>query len=186
MKESESKEICPWCDTEIVWDEEIGREEQCPHCLNELSNYRTMNVDLDLEEDETRSKSVNKSNSPKENAAEDIEDINTPILDSFISKIEPKTDDLLQYEEGVYHYRRKQEESFECSNCHDFMIMVGDQEIKKDEFIPYVPVSQAQGILQAPYKLNLYICPSCFEMKPVLSEQDRLKMMDALKKQQEK
>jgi hypothetical protein len=23
--------ICPWCHTEIVWDPEIGPEEECPH-----------------------------------------------------------------------------------------------------------------------------------------------------------
>ncbi|WP_018756211.1 hypothetical protein [Paenibacillus terrigena] len=46
--------ICPWCDTEIVWDEEIGPEEECPHCNNELKGYRTLQVQLDAvtEDDE--------------------------------------------------------------------------------------------------------------------------------------
>src|SRR4051812_7357694 len=42
--------ICPWCQTEIVWDEELGPEEQCPHCLNELGDYRS--VALYEEEDD--------------------------------------------------------------------------------------------------------------------------------------
>ncbi|NDI35711.1 hypothetical protein [Chengkuizengella sediminis] len=179
----ENNTVCPWCDTEIVWDEEIGKEEQCPHCLNELGNYRTMSVELDQEDEENEVK--NKTKNIKQD--EEKEDRSTPILDSFISQMEtePKTEDLLQYEQGVYHYRRKQEESFECSNCHDFMLLVGDHEVKKDDFIPYVPVSQVQGVLQAPYKMNLYICPSCFEMKAVLSEQDRISMMNVLKTQQD-
>lgn len=45
-------EICPWCQTEITWDEEIGPETICPHCANELGNYRTLNVDLAADEDE--------------------------------------------------------------------------------------------------------------------------------------
>jgi hypothetical protein len=37
--------ICPWCDAEIVWDEEIGPEEMCPHCFNDLGNYRSVSLD---------------------------------------------------------------------------------------------------------------------------------------------
>ncbi|MFS1511517.1 hypothetical protein VQL36_03635 [Chengkuizengella sp. SCS-71B] len=178
----ENSKVCPWCDTEIVWDQEIGKEEHCPHCLNELGNYRTMNVEIDQEEEEYEVKNKTKNIKQDENK----ENGSTPTLDSFISQMEtePKSEDLLQYEQGVYHYRRKQEESFECSNCHDFMLLVGDHEVKKDDFIPYIPVSQVQGVLQAPYKMNLYICPSCFEMKAVLSEQARISMMNALKNQQ--
>jgi hypothetical protein len=50
-----SVHMCPWCDTEIVWDPEIGPEDFCPHCFNELGkSYRSINVDLhgeELEED---------------------------------------------------------------------------------------------------------------------------------------
>jgi hypothetical protein len=43
--------MCPWCDSEIVWDPEIGPEDFCPHCFNELGkNYRSINIDLDGEE----------------------------------------------------------------------------------------------------------------------------------------
>jgi hypothetical protein len=45
-----SSQICQWCDNEIVWDPEIGPEEFCPHCFNELGkNYRTINVGPDDE-----------------------------------------------------------------------------------------------------------------------------------------
>lgn len=47
-------QICPWCQMEIVWDEETGPEEECPYCLNELKDYRTVTVHLDDEEETDR------------------------------------------------------------------------------------------------------------------------------------
>lgn len=41
------KQVCPWCQMEIVWDPVIGPEEECPHCLNELKDYRTLTLDVD-------------------------------------------------------------------------------------------------------------------------------------------
>jgi len=41
-----AQQICPWCQSEIVWDEEFGPEKTCPHCYNELSDYRTIAVPL--------------------------------------------------------------------------------------------------------------------------------------------
>lgn len=45
-----SATVCPWCQTEIVWDEEVGPEETCPHCFNELNDYRSLHVRLDGDE----------------------------------------------------------------------------------------------------------------------------------------
>ncbi len=36
--------VCPWCQTEIVWDPEIGPEDECPHCFNELNDYRSIDL----------------------------------------------------------------------------------------------------------------------------------------------
>ena len=36
--------MCPWCATEIIWDEELGPEPNCPHCENELGGYRTLSL----------------------------------------------------------------------------------------------------------------------------------------------
>lgn len=48
-----SIQMCKWCDNEIVWDPEIGPEEFCPHCFNELDkNYRTVNVSYDGDMDD--------------------------------------------------------------------------------------------------------------------------------------
>lgn len=48
-----SVQMCQWCDNEIVWDPEIGPEDFCPHCFNELGkNYRTVNVGPDDMDDE--------------------------------------------------------------------------------------------------------------------------------------
>lgn len=48
----DNNNVCPWCHSEIVWDEEIGPEEHCPHCSNELSGYRTLQVGIEQEESE--------------------------------------------------------------------------------------------------------------------------------------
>ncbi|EXX88342.1 hypothetical protein CH50_03625, partial [Paenibacillus darwinianus] len=45
----EEHTVCPWCDTEIVWDEELGPEEYCPHCENDLKAYRTVSFSIDEE-----------------------------------------------------------------------------------------------------------------------------------------
>ncbi|WP_199615601.1 hypothetical protein [Paenibacillus alkalitolerans] len=37
-------QICPWCQMEIVWDDEFGPESNCPHCYNELGEYRTLSI----------------------------------------------------------------------------------------------------------------------------------------------
>jgi Zn finger protein HypA/HybF involved in hydrogenase expression len=43
--------VCPWCQSEIVWDEQIGPEENCPHCFNELGDYRSINLDKNDKDD---------------------------------------------------------------------------------------------------------------------------------------
>ncbi|WP_308737499.1 hypothetical protein [Paenibacillus sp. AR247] len=44
--------VCPWCQTEIVWDEELGPEDECPYCHNELKGYRTLSIQLGADEEE--------------------------------------------------------------------------------------------------------------------------------------
>jgi len=44
-----SQQVCPWCQMEITWDEELGPETHCPHCYNELSDYRTISLPLKRE-----------------------------------------------------------------------------------------------------------------------------------------
>lgn len=46
------RQLCPWCDTEIVWDEEFGPEDTCPHCSNELRDYNTVSLSLNSSEEE--------------------------------------------------------------------------------------------------------------------------------------
>ena len=51
--------VCPWCQTEIVWDPEIGPEDECPHCFNELNDYRS--IDLKVKQTGQRSALMNKN-----------------------------------------------------------------------------------------------------------------------------
>jgi len=43
--------VCPWCQNEI-WPEEDETPEYCPVCENELGDYRTMEITLDMDPDE--------------------------------------------------------------------------------------------------------------------------------------
>ncbi len=42
----QQQQVCPWCQMEITWDEELGPEPNCPHCYNELAEYRTVTLPL--------------------------------------------------------------------------------------------------------------------------------------------
>lgn len=142
-------QICPWCQMEIVWDDEFGPEEECPHCLNELKDYRTLTIDLQ-EEDEDR---------------EDVDD-----------------DD---YEDAVDRIQAVQSEEVpDCEQCQERMIAAGQQTVDKGHFIPNTHTQQTQQsslpLLQAPYHMHVYVCPSCFQVKTVLSEEDRQAFVHAL------
>ena len=50
MKELQT--VCPWCESDIIWDPEIGPEKFCPHCDNEISGYRTLEIDAQFAEEE--------------------------------------------------------------------------------------------------------------------------------------
>lgn len=50
--------ICPWCNMEIIWDEELGPEEECPYCHNDLKGYSDIADDED--ESEAASTSVHR------------------------------------------------------------------------------------------------------------------------------
>ncbi len=67
---TEQNEICPWCQTEIVWDPEFGREEYCPHCDNELKGYRTLGIDLDMDDEEADEAGAGAFSASYEEAAE--------------------------------------------------------------------------------------------------------------------
>jgi hypothetical protein len=155
-------QLCPWCQTEIVWDPEIGPEKTCPHCLNELNDYRSLKLtvkqtgqDLLMDDDE--------DDDYREDEDEDDE------IEGF--------DD---YEEGVQRVLDTQEEAPECSTCHCFMLYTGNRTMALG-FVPYVPVLLKQPLLQASHASKVFVCPNCFKIEQVVADEDRMAMIELLK-----
>ncbi|OXM86691.1 hypothetical protein [Paenibacillus rigui] len=147
--------LCPWCQTEIVWDPEIGPEETCPHCYNELGQYRSIKLNVNP--------------SGQERTFDELEDYNDEEYDAM--------DD---YEEGVQRVLDTQEEAPECSACQSLMLLAGQQPASPG-FKPYVPQNVKQAILKPTHATRVYVCPSCFKVEHVLSEQDRMGLIELLK-----
>ncbi|MBP1156816.1 MULTISPECIES: hypothetical protein [unclassified Paenibacillus] len=154
--------LCPWCQTEIVWDPEIGPEETCPHCFNELGDYRSLNV------------TVKPSDQQITMDEEDDED------DYAFSQEDMELMD--EYEERVGQVLDSQEEAPECGTCHSLMLFAGTQKGKgSQEFVPFVHDSLKKPLLTASFSSQVYVCPSCFKVEYSLAEGDRLAMIELLR-----
>ncbi|WP_426449212.1 hypothetical protein ACP26L_30530 [Paenibacillus sp. S-38] len=151
--------ICPWCQTEIVWDPEIGPEESCPHCFNELGEYRSINLQV--------------KGTGQHIMFDDEEDEDFGLLDE-----EAETMD--DYEEGVQSVLDTQEIAPECSSCRSFMLKVGTQPAPAG-FRPFIHEVLAKPLVASSFTMDLYTCPSCFKLEQHLSEADRLAMIEQLK-----
>ena len=133
-----SQQLCPWCDTEIVWDDEIGPEESCPHCGNELGDYKTVTYALDRDED-----------------------------------LRPVTED---YAEMADAYSDEASRGSECSFCGEETIIVGQKKVGEDEFIPRKSKQMNVTLLEAPFTMDVAMCPSCLQISFSLSDESRKKM----------
>lgn len=166
--------ICPWCQTEIVWDEEIGPEEYCPYCNNELKGYRTLNIGIDEIEDE-------------ENEYDGDEDQDQKVfweheesghLDAIrrVETFAKAGGDLLAYDSGVEKVLDGQEEVPECPHCREYMLFAGSQPLP-DSFVPAVPAGLARPLVQKAAKLDIYICSACFHVSHFLTEDERMHLI---------
>ncbi|MDR0268804.1 hypothetical protein [Paenibacillus sp.] len=179
--------VCPWCQTEIVWDEEIGPEETCPYCQNELKGYRSLNIQLGDEEDagdEEDWEDAEDAADADDEAGESFwaqEDMSHPLPPSIrtLDKFE-ESHDLMNYEESVEKILDEQEEVPECPKCRDYMVLAGTQEVTEQGFIPAKFSSLKGPVIQPPFRLNMYICTGCFHVESNLTEEDRLRMVDHL------
>ncbi|WCR27061.1 hypothetical protein L3476_28490 [Paenibacillus thiaminolyticus] len=165
------KTICPWCDTEIVWDEELGPEEECPHCHNELNNYRTLNVELEMEEDE-----VTASGEREEDGESEEKGWSTFGWDD--GGVLYSDTDTLRYQEGVDQVLHSQEEVPECPHCREYMLLTGTETVSGSGFKPAQPEALAAPLLQPPFELNVYVCTSCFQVSKILTAPYREAMME--------
>ncbi|MEB3101094.1 hypothetical protein [Ferviditalea candida] len=173
-------QVCPWCDTEIVWDEEIGPEENCPHCLNPLGDYRTVNVELDTDGEEETVRpdaDLSFSGGQPERKAPEIQRSRTPLVvpdQDYVIKDQAK----MRYEETVERYLESQDEVPECVQCREFMLYAGDRTVHGSEFRPFVPDGADEPFLQTPFVLRTFVCPSCFHVSFSLSDEDRLRVIN--------
>jgi hypothetical protein len=181
MTENE-QQVCPWCQMEIIWDPEIGPEEECPHCLNQLTGYRTLPLnaagndeeeagytDNDTESDEDDITPVDVNRNIEEDEVDDYEDL----------LAESKAKDT--YQEGVMLCLDTQLEVPECFRCQELMLLAGVQRVDQTVFTPEIPVSLGQSFLPKRFELQLYVCPSCFTTESMLSPDDREFMVKMIK-----
>ncbi|MEK4330108.1 MULTISPECIES: hypothetical protein [unclassified Paenibacillus] len=170
--------ICPWCHTEIVWDEEFGPEDTCPHCNNELSGYRTITIgadDLEDEELDTEDASVQEEVSDEDLWDDDGDkDSVVPIFNTLVQFGDDY--DLTRYEQSVASLLAAQLEAPECPQCHELMLHSGTQQVSG--FTPATPEALGGGpVLKPPFSLNLFVCPSCFHVQHSLAQEDRIQLV---------
>lgn len=161
-----NEQVCPWCQTEIVWDPEIGPEESCPHCFNELGDYRSIKLDLGQD----RRDSVEDEDEDQDPDEEDLGDFEDDYGDF---------DGMDDYEEGVQRVLDTQEDTPECPSCHSFMLLAGTGTMS--DYTPAIPQSLNQPLLKPKFGTRVFVCPSCFKVEHVLSEADRMTMVELLK-----
>ncbi|WP_307348942.1 hypothetical protein [Paenibacillus polymyxa] len=225
--------ICPWCNMEIIWDEELGPEEECPYCHNDLKGYS----DITDDEDESVSPPVHRhagehgheetehdhvtsvTPAPHSHGKEDLKGYRTlsiqlgddeeqdilyeaedeivvekpvdapllqdnelhklPVLHT-LQKFEESGADLMAYEQGAEQILDRQDEVLECSQCGEYMLHAGSQTVTREGFEPSMSPALGKPILDLPFVLNVYVCPSCFHVQHTLSENDRLRMLEKL------
>ena len=80
---------------------------------------------------------------------------------------------LLQLEETVETLLDEQEVAPECPHCHEYMLEAGSQVVTADTFLPRVPESLGQAVLDTPFSLTMYVCPACFTVQHALDERSR-------------
>ncbi|KGE18594.1 hypothetical protein PWYN_03850 [Paenibacillus wynnii] len=166
--------VCPWCDTEIVWDEEFGPEDTCPHCNNELKGYRTVSLNSNVLEDELEEEAE-----PEEVSNEDDlwGAVDTDSIVPIFNTLDQFRDDhdLSRYEANVSAILAEQEEAPECPQCHELMLLAGTQSLT--DFTPSSPSALGAPVMKSPFSLNVYICPSCFHVHQSLAPEDRIQLV---------
>ncbi|MBP2000469.1 DNA-directed RNA polymerase subunit M/transcription elongation factor TFIIS [Paenibacillus shirakamiensis] len=168
--------ICPWCQTEIVWDEEIGPEEECPHCHNELKGYRTLQIDLGEEEESGAPEDMDEDPKAMLGYWGDEEEVN-PRMVKHINTFSAAGSDPLEYESAVEKRLNQQEDVPECPQCRAYMLYAGQEQ---NTAVATAQVTNLKPILEEAYRTSVYVCPSCFHVSRFLVEEDKLRMIQKI------
>lgn len=160
--------ICPWCQSEIMQEEGQEPDKICPVCDNELDGYRTLKLNIGEDDEEEE----------YEDGDDDAEEPVMVSIDEDISWIEDEAliesdDELQQFEETVEQLLNEQELVPECPLCHEYMVETGEQLISANQFRPRVSETLDGAIIEAPFALTMYACPSCFTVQSFLGDSHR-------------
>ena len=168
--EMSTNTICPWCDTEIVWDEVLGPEEECPYCHNELQQYRSLNVNIEVDEEEEIDK---QAAHPHKHDHDEPEEKGWSNFGWGDDAMLFGTADEMKYQEGVDRLLQEQVDVPECPQCREYMLLMGQETIAAEQFTPQVSEVLNSPLVQAPFKLDVYVCSSCFQVAKRLGQAER-------------
>lgn len=160
--------ICPWCQTEIKWDPELGPEEMCPNCYNDLGEYRSISLKVKQTGQPLRFDDAEEEEEPEDEETDG---------DFYDDELEAEAQDA--YEEGVHRLLDAQEEPPECPTCRSFMLLVGSQPASAD-FVPHIHAGLRGPALGSGFTQDVFVCPSCFKVETLLSGKDRRSWIERL------
>jgi len=161
----EMQTVCPWCESNIIWDEEIGPEKYCPHCENEISGYRSLEIDAKFEEEDELETFRSEEDDWEEEEQGSI----------LRSKREIAANSTIQA------LLNEQYEMPECTNCREYMLEIGEQAIgEKEGFQAKVASVSGLPIVRSNMKVIWYVCPSCYRTDNYVSFEDRQQMLESL------
>jgi Zn finger protein HypA/HybF involved in hydrogenase expression len=157
--------VCPWCQNEIPHEAGEEPEKYCPVCENELDGYRTLRIGADDSEDEDEEDETLTEGTDEEDLSWMPE-----------GELTEKNEALLRFEETVELLLDEQDTVPECPQCREYMLEAGEVSVSAETFRARVPESLGQAVLEAPFAMTVYVCPSCFTMQHSLAEQGRFEM----------
>ena len=173
----EQSTVCPWCQTEITWDEEVGPENVCPYCENELGDYRTLNVEIERDDDTEDGSGGDGAKSARAEGA----GIRSRLSDDMdMDSFRPVNLRLIALEGKLEAILNEQLEVPECPSCREYMIEAGTQTVGTEGWEPAVPPAVRRAILPAPFRLVWYICPNCHHAHSRLAPEDRERLLGNL------
>ncbi|REK75759.1 hypothetical protein [Paenibacillus paeoniae] len=174
MQEKEAQgQVCQWCLSEIIWDEEVGPETHCPHCDSELGGYRSVQVGLDPNGEREE------NDDAEEEWQEEEEGPDTSWMNDE-NGFRGGNRSMLAAEGAIQRIIGEQLEAPECPACREYMMETGTQKIGGDNYRPNEPQAIGISVLPNPYTVHLYVCPSCYHTASFLSLSDREEMVNRL------
>jgi hypothetical protein len=159
--------ICPWCQSEIMQEEGQEPDKICPVCDNEIDGYRTLKLDIGDSEEGFEDDDIEDEDSVRVSIDEDMS------WDEDESLNDSSDEELQQFEETVEQLLNEQDLVPECPLCHEYMIESGEQLISATQFRHRVTDVLGEAVIEAPFTLTMYICPSCFTVHSFLGDSHR-------------